>query len=95
MTIQDIQQKTAPVFQKYGIAYAGIFGSFARKEETSKSDVDIIIKIGEPMGMFKYMKFIGKLETSLKRKVDVVTEKSINKHVKPYIISEIKTIYEK
>lgn len=95
MTIQDIQQKSNPIFQQYGITYAGLFGSFARGEETDKSDVDFIVKLGKPMGMFQYMKFIIGLESSLNRKVDVVTENSINKHVKPYIMSDITTIYEK
>ncbi len=94
MTIQDVKNKSIPIFQQYGISYAGIFGSFARGEETNKSDIDFIVKLGKPMGMFKYMKFIDKLESSLKRKVDIVTEGSINKYIKPHIISDIKTIYE-
>ena len=94
MTIQDIQKKTTPVFQQYGITYAGLFGSFARGESTDTSDVDIIVKLGKPMGMFQYMKFVDGLESSLRRKVDVVTEKSLNKHIKPYITPDIKTIYE-
>jgi len=40
------------------------------------------------------MKFVNGLETSLKRKVDVVTENSLNKFVKPYVLPEIKVIYE-
>lgn len=94
MTIQDIRHITIPIFQEFGITYAGIFGSFARGEETNQSDLDFIVKLGKPMGMFKYMEFIEGLESSLKRKVDVVTENSINKFIKPYIISDIKTIYE-
>lgn len=95
MTIQDIRQKSIPIFRQYGITYAGIFGSFAIGDETSKSDIDFIVKLGKPMGMFKYMELIEGLETSLKRKVDVITEGIINKYIKPYIISDIKTIYKK
>lgn len=94
MTMQDIKQKSIPIFQQYGITYAGVFGSFARGEETDKSDIDFVVRLGRPMGMFAYMRFVNGLESTLKRKVDVVTEKSINKRVKPYIIHEIKTIYE-
>ncbi len=94
MTIQDIRHIAVPLFQQYGIRYAGVFGSFARGEETDKSDIDFIIKLGKPMGMFKYMQFIDGLEASLNRKVDVVTENSINKFIKPHIMPDIKTIYE-
>lgn len=95
MTIATIQQKITPILKEYDIVYAGIFGSFARGEATDKSDVDLIVRIGTPMGMFAYMRFLDSLESSLKRKVDVVTEKSLNKHVKQYVVSDIKTIYEK
>lgn len=94
MTIADIQQKITPIFKDYGITYAGIFGSFARGESTDKSDVDLIVRLGRPMGMFTYMRFVNGLESTLKRKVDVVTQRSINRRVRPYIVSEIKTIYE-
>ena len=94
MTIQDIKVKITPVLKEYDIKYAGIFGSFARGESTEKSDVDIMVKFGRPMGMFTYMKFVNGLESSLERKVDVVTENSLNKYVKPYVLPEIKVIYE-
>jgi len=94
MTIADIQQKITPIFKDYGITYAGIFGSFARGQSTEKSDVDLIVRLGRPMGLFSYMKFINGLEEKLNKKVDVVTEQSINKHVKPYIASDVKIIYE-
>lgn len=94
MTVKDVKQKITPILQEYGISYAGIFGSVARGNAGDKSDVDIIVRFGKPMGMFTYMKFINGLESSLQRKVDVVTEKSLNKFVKPYILPEIKVIYE-
>lgn len=34
--------------EKYGIRSLGIFGSFARKEQNKKSDIDIIVDIKEP-----------------------------------------------
>lgn len=95
MTIADIKQKITPILEEYGITYAGIFGSFARGQSTEKSDVDLIVRLGRPMGMFSYMKFINGLEEKLNKKVDVVTEQSLNKHVKPYITPDLKVIYEK
>lgn len=95
MTIQDIKQKTMPIFEEYGITYAALFGSFARGEETKHSDVDLLVHLGKPMGMFAYMEFLDGLEKSLGKKVDVVTEGSLNKHVRPYITSDIKILYEK
>lgn len=85
----------SPVFEKYGITYAAIFGSFARGEAKETSDIDLMVRLGKPMGMIDYMKFINSLESVTKRKVDVLTEKSLNKHIAPYVKSDIQTIYEK
>lgn len=95
MKIRDIQQKTLPIFEDFGVTYAALFGSFARGQATEKSDIDFLVRFGRPIGMLGYMRFINHLELQLQRKVDVVTEKSINKFVKPYIMHDLKTIYEK
>jgi predicted nucleotidyltransferase len=54
----------------------------------------MMVEFGEPMGMVSYVRFIGQLEESLQRQVDVVTEKSINKFIRPYIMPDLKVIYE-
>ena len=33
MTFEELKYRTKPVFDKYRIKYAGVFGSFARGEE--------------------------------------------------------------
>jgi predicted nucleotidyltransferase len=80
---------------EYDITYAGVFGSVARGEDTSESDIDILVHLGKPIGMFSYMALIRSIETSLERKIDLVTENSLNKFVRPYVLPELKTIYEK
>ena len=90
----EIQKKISPIFRQYGIRRAALFGSVARGEDNPQSDVDILIELGKPMGMLVYGRFIREIEESLDRRVDLVTEKSLNKFIKPYIIPELKTIYE-
>ncbi|MEK7501601.1 MAG: nucleotidyltransferase family protein [Patescibacteria group bacterium] len=94
MSIADIKNKLQPIFKFYGIAYAAVFGSVSRGEDRPDSDVDILVRLGKPMGLFSYMKLIHAIEDLLGRKVDMVTEQSLNKFVRPYVIPELKTIYE-
>ncbi len=94
MDIKNIQSKISPILNEYGVTYAAVFGSIARGESSPKSDVDILVRLGKPLGMFSYMALINSLENSLGRKVDLVTEKSLNKFVRPYVLPELKTIYE-
>lgn len=95
MNIRSIQEKISPILNEYGVAYAALFGSVARGEDSPLSDVDILIRPGKPLGMFSYMALIRTIEDSLGKKVDLVTEQSLNKYVRPYIMPELKTIYEK
>lgn len=95
MKLAEIKRKASPVFREYGIKHAAVFGSVARGDDSPTSDVDLLVQLGEkPMGMFRFMGFIEKIEGRLGRKVDVVTDQSANKFLKPYINSDLKTIYE-
>lgn len=44
--------------------------------------------------MVGYMRLVESLETSLRRKVDVVTEQSLNQHIRPHVAHDLATIYE-
>jgi len=94
VTIEEIKTRTMPVFKQYGVSYAAVFGSAARGEDRPESDVDILVRFGRPTGMVGYMRLIENLETSLQRKVDLVTEQSLNRHVQPYVARDLATIYE-
>ena len=95
MTIEEVKTKATPILRQYGVTYAAVFGSVARGEDRPESDVDLLVRLGKPTGMIKFMRLIDGLETSLNKKVDVVTEQSLDKFIRPYVFSELKTIYEK
>jgi predicted nucleotidyltransferase len=95
MTIDEVKQKTGPILERHGVAYAGVFGSIARGEDRPQSDVDIMVRLGRPMGMVEYMDLIQSLEEILGKRVDLVTEQGLNKHVRPYVMPDLTTIYEK
>ena len=43
MKIQLLRQRLRPIFQRYGIRKAILFGSQAREEATRHSDIDLIL----------------------------------------------------
>ncbi len=43
MKYQRLGQELRPIFQKYGIIKAILFGSWARGEATQRSDIDLIL----------------------------------------------------
>ncbi len=94
MSLVEIQKKVSPIFGKYGLKHAAVFGSVARGSDTKKSDVDILIRPGRAMGLIAFSRLIRETEETLNRKVDMVTEKSVNKFLRPHIVGDLKTIYE-
>jgi len=96
MKIAEIKEKISPIMSKYGIEKAAVFGSVARGEDKVDSDIDLLVKLGDkPMGMFKYMGFIEEIENELGRKVDIITEGGSDRFIKSYILSDLKTLYER
>ncbi|MBI4156008.1 MAG: nucleotidyltransferase family protein [Candidatus Zambryskibacteria bacterium] len=92
--IEEIKEKITPILEKYGVTYAGVFGSVARGEAKKNSDVDILVYIKRPIGLFKFFGLKYELEDILEKKVDLVSKEAINRHIKPYILADLKPIYE-
>ena len=80
------KEKIIKILKKNGVKRAGIFGSYARGEQTKDSDVDILIEFD---GSLLTLVGIGmKLEKKLKKKVDLITYRGINPHLKKYILAD-------
>lgn len=94
MELQEIKNKTAPIFEHYGISRASVFGSVSRGESTPESDIDILVKLGTKMDLVRYIQFREALVMSLGKNVDVVTESGVSPYLKSYIASDLQPIYE-
>ncbi len=93
MTLEELRQTTAPVFDKYRIKYAGLFGSYARGEENTDSDVDIMIDYNRPFSLLDLIGLENDLKDLLHKKVDVVTENGASKYMKPNMLRDLKVFY--
>ncbi len=91
-TLQEIREKATPVFKKYGVKRARIFGSFARGDARPDSDVDFLVEYSRPLG-FDYFSLREELKNQLGREVDLVTNESMNEFLRPYIVPDIRPFY--
>jgi len=64
-----------------------LFGSYARGTQDKKSDVDILIDPPAGMGI-KIVRLQRDLESTLQKKVDVVSYNGISRHMKKNILSD-------
>jgi hypothetical protein len=62
--------------QKHGVSRLGIFGSYSRGEQTSGSDIDILVEFERPIGL-GFVDLAEDMETLLGTKVDLVSKKAI------------------
>ena len=58
--------------QKYSVTKMGLFGSFARDEARSNSDVDILVEL-KLKTLDNYMDLKFQMEDELERKVDLLS----------------------
>ncbi len=73
-TMNEIREKSIPIAQKYGVNRLGLFGSYARGEANSTSDLDFLIDEGQIRGLLQYMGFVLELEDAFGCHVDVVMD---------------------
>lgn len=83
-----LRQHKAELQKKYPIYNIGVFGSYARGEQTPDSDVDILVEIHPKIGL-QFITLADELEQMLQLKVDLVSKKGIKQHYLPLIESEL------
>jgi uncharacterized protein len=73
----------------------GVFGSFARNENNVKSDLDILLFLNKDnkVSLLTLIDAEQKLSETLGIKVDLITERSLNPLVRPYIEKDLKIIF--
>ena len=77
LSLKRIKEKIKPILNKYEIRDIYLFGSYARGEANSKSDIDIYCDKGNIKTLIQQGKLEEELEKSLHKEVDIVFESSI------------------
>jgi predicted nucleotidyltransferase len=71
--------------KNFGIGSLRLFGSTARGEATSVSDVDLLVDYSVAPTFSDYMKLRIFLEDLLGKKVDLVTETGLRPGIRPFV----------
>lgn len=79
------------LMDRFHIGKIGYFGSFARDEQTDKSDVDILVEFTRPIG-WEFFDLQDLLEQKFSRKVDLVTVNGLRPQLKDTILSQVKYV---
>jgi predicted nucleotidyltransferase len=85
-----LKQHKAELLTQYKLSKIGIFGSFARAEQTADSDIDLIVEFQDGTeNLFQLKQGLKKLmEQRFGREVDICREKYVKAYFKRGILGE-------
>lgn len=76
--------------KQFGVKRWGVFGSFARGQQSKLSDVDILVEFEQGKKSFdNFMHLAFFLEQQIGRRVELVTPESLSPHIGPHILREV------
>ena len=81
--IKKLESEAPAIRFQYGVTRIGIFGSFARGEQTRTSNVDVLVDFAGGHATLK--NFVGLaeyLEALFKRNVDLITVEGLDKYIR-------------
>ena len=78
MSVQEIMSKVKPLADRYKIKEVYLFGSYARDEADSESDIDLLVYGGEGFKLTRVFAFAEELRELLDKEVDVFEIHEVN-----------------
>ena len=87
--LQILKQKNAEMKKQFGVKSLLLFGSVARNEATTTSDVDLLVEFSRPVGYFGLFALQDYLEQLLGCRVDLGTPDSLKPSIKERVMAEL------
>ena len=87
--IRLLKQNNAELERKFGVKSLLLFGSVARDEATSASDVDLLVEFNRPIGYFGLFALQDYLEKLLGCPVDLGTPDSLKPYLRERVMGEL------
>lgn len=92
MLLNDIRRQRDSILalsERFGARRVRIFGSVARGEERSTSDIDFLVEFDRGYDLFaQRLPLADELENLLRRHVEVVPEHELNRHIRDKVLRE-------
>lgn len=92
MLLEQLYQRKTVITEtarRYGAYRIRVFGSVARGEELPKSDVDFLVDFPHGYDLFaQRLPLAEALSKLLDRKVEVILEHELNRHIRQQVLSE-------
>ncbi len=95
MSREEVQNIIVTYLKNYDPEFVGIFGSFARAQSTTKSDIDVLVSFKQSPSLLQLIHMENELSDKLGIKVDLVTRGSLNNEIiRNSIMKDLQTLYQ-
>ena len=74
---------------RYKVRRIGIFGSYARKEARTDSDVDILVDFSDGADLFDLIELSQYLEEKIGRHVDLATPRALRPEIREGVFRDV------
>ena len=87
--LQILKQENDELSKQFGVKSLSLFGSVARNEATSTSDVDLLVEFSRPVGYFGVFALQDYLEKLLGGPVDLGTFDSLKPYMRERVMRDL------
>ena len=92
--LEKLRRQITPTLKKHDVIRASVFGSYARGEETLKSDIDMMVEFSGKKSLLDLVGLKLDLEDKIGKKIDVSTFKAIHHLIRDRVFKEQVAILE-
>jgi len=86
--LKKLSKHQGELESRFGVKSLSLFGSVARNEAVSASDLDILVTFINTPGIFGFINLKLYLENIFKCSVDLVTNNALKKQLREHILQE-------
>lgn len=87
--IEILKSDLPNISKNYNVKSLGLFGSYSREEQSSESDIDILVEFEKPIGFIKFIEFESYLSEKLGTKVELVSSDALKSTIRSNIMENI------
>ncbi|MFH2123670.1 MAG: nucleotidyltransferase family protein [Pseudomonadota bacterium] len=90
--VQQRKKEIIAVARAHGLVNVRVFGSVARGEDTTQSDIDLLVDLEKGRTLLDLGGALVQLQDLLGRRVDIVTERGLHWYLREKILREARPL---
>lgn len=75
--------------KRYNVKELGLFGSYVKRKEKERSDIDVLVEFEKPVDFFAFLELEEYLSELINIKVDLVMKKTLKPNIGKCILEEV------